>query len=33
MDCIVSNVSMSYNVTNEVYKLDRIDVDELEKKL
>ena len=24
---------MSYNVTNEVYKLDRIDVDELEKKL
>ena len=31
MDCIISTVTMSYNATNEVYTLDRIDVEKLEK--
>ena len=31
MDCIISMVAMSYNATNEVYTLDRIDVEKLEK--
>jgi hypothetical protein len=31
VDCIISTVIMSYNATNEVYTLDRIDVEKLEK--
>ena len=31
MDCIIYIVTMSYNATNEIHTLDRIDAEELEK--
>ena len=31
VDCIISIMTMSYNATNKVYTLDRIDAEELEK--
>ena len=30
MDCIISTLTMSYNATNKIYTLERIDVEELE---
>jgi hypothetical protein len=31
MDCIISTLTMSYNSSNDVYTLDIIDAEELEK--